>query len=72
MTDKEYLKLVGSRIRALRDESGLSAKEFAGTVNLARATLYRIESGEYSAKIDLLRRIATQHNIELCKLVKEK
>lgn len=49
---------VGSRIRALRIERGLSQERLAEAAGLARHTIYRTELGTHSASLDAVVLIA--------------
>ena len=51
-------KAIGARIRFLREQNGLTQVTFANMVNVERAYLSKIESGERNPSIDMLERIA--------------
>lgn len=44
-------------LREAREASGLTAREIAMALGMARSQLYRIESGECQASFDLARRL---------------
>ena len=51
-------KAIGARIRFLREQNGLTQVSFANMVNVERAYLSKIESGERNPSIGMLERIA--------------
>ena len=69
MTEKTYLKKLGKKIEKKREELGLSVPELADKIELSKVHLYRIEAGEHSTNILILRRIAKNFGIGLDKLV---
>ncbi|MBD5366401.1 MAG: helix-turn-helix transcriptional regulator [Bacteroides sp.] len=52
-------KRIGSRIRAIREEKGIEARDLARLANIDAANLSRIENGKYSVGLDILSKIAT-------------
>ncbi len=50
---------IGNRIRQIREERGIEARDLAQLANIDAANLSRIENGKYSVGIDVLSRIAT-------------
>lgn len=50
---------IGSRIRQIREERCIEARDLAQLANIDAANLSRIENGKYSVGIDVLSRIAT-------------
>lgn len=54
----ELRERIGSKIRSLREEKGIAAKDLAKLVNIDAANLSRIEQGRYSVGLDILSRIA--------------
>lgn len=69
--EKQYLKLIGNRIAALREAKGYSAQDFADKVGIAKAHVYRIEKGEHSTAITILRDIAHELKVDLTEIVKD-
>ncbi len=69
MTEKKYLKELGKRISEKREALGLSAQELAEKIDLSKVHVYRIEAGEHSTNILILRRIAKIFRIGLEDLV---
>ena len=62
--DKERIRL-GSRIKELRKERGMDAKELAQKIGIDAANLSRIEQGRFSVGIDILNKIAGVMNMSL-------
>ena len=58
-------KAIGARIRVLREQNGLTQVTFANMVNVERAYLSKIESGERNPSIDMLERIAGGFDMSL-------
>jgi len=50
---------IGARIRALREERGIEARDLAKLAGIDAANLSRIENGKYSVGFDILTKIAT-------------
>lgn len=55
---KKERQRIGSRIRELREEAGLSQDELAEKTGLKRPNISRIESGRYNTGQDILSKIA--------------
>lgn len=49
---------IGNRIRQIRDERGIEARDLAKLAGIDAANLSRIENGKYSVGIDILSKIA--------------
>lgn len=49
---------IGSRIRQIREEKGVEARDLAKLAGIDAANLSRIENGKYSVGIDILSKIA--------------
>ncbi|ANH83161.1 transcriptional regulator [Niabella ginsenosidivorans] len=49
---------IGKKIRQIREEKGIEAKDLANLANIDAANLSRIEQGKYSVGLDILSRIA--------------
>lgn len=58
-------KAIGARIRFLREQNGLTQVTFVNMVNVERAYLSKIESGERNPSIDMLERIAGGFDMSL-------
>lgn len=50
---------IGNRIRQIREERGIEARDLAKLAGIDAANLSRIENGKYSVGIDILSKIAT-------------
>ena len=50
---------IGSRIKEIREERGIEARELARLIGIDAANLSRIENGRYSVGLDILSKIAT-------------
>ena len=55
----EERKRIGNRIRELRKNKGIDAKELACRIGINSSNLCRIEQGYYSVGIDILTKIAS-------------
>jgi len=49
---------IGKRIRQIREDKGIDAKDLARLANIDAANLSRIEQGKYSVGLDILSRLA--------------
>ena len=58
-------KAIGARLRFLREQNGLTQVTIANMVNVERAYLSKIESGERNPSIDMLERIAGGFDMSL-------
>lgn len=54
----EERKRIGTRIREIREQKGIEAKQLATLTNIDAANLSRIEQGKYSVGLDILTRIS--------------
>lgn len=50
---------IGNRIKVIREERGIEARDLARLVGIDAANLSRIENGRYSVGLDILAKIAT-------------
>ena len=50
---------IGARIRQIREERGIEARDLARLAGIDAANLSRIENGKYSVGLDILSRLAT-------------
>ena len=66
---KEFLRLLGQRIKALRLERGLSQAEVANICGKERQSYQRIELGKVNPTIWYLQHIASALKVELKDLV---
>lgn len=49
---------IGTKIARIRQEAGLSQRDLAARCGIAQSTVYRIEAGKFSPRLDLLENIA--------------
>lgn len=66
----KYLKLLGERIRQLRQAKGISQEELAFKINSARNFIGCIERGEKSPSIYVLYKIASILDVSIDNLTK--
>lgn len=69
MSDSAILDDVGSRLRTLRTERGLTLADLAETTGISVSTLSRLESGQRKATLELLLPISRAHQLTLDDLV---
>ncbi len=69
--DKERER-IGNRIKELRKEQGIDAKELANRIGIDPGNLSRIEQGRFSVGIDILNKIAGVMNMKLDFVPKER
>ena len=50
---------IGKKIRQIREEKGIEAKDLAKLANIDAANLSRIEQGKYSVGLDILSKLAS-------------
>ncbi|MDO6602108.1 helix-turn-helix domain-containing protein [Arenibacter palladensis] len=65
MDSKILLKLVGSRIKELRENNNLSQLQLANEVDLSKTHLGRIERAESNVTVETLNRIAVFFNVPI-------
>ena len=58
MIVSEGRQVLGARVRALRENAGLTQKALAGASGIGRVTLVRLENGKHAPKLGTLRAIA--------------
>ena len=58
-------KLIGVRIRQLRDETGMSQVEFAASIGMARTYFAEVETGKRNVSVMNLARIAAGLGVSL-------
>ncbi|MGY1827255.1 helix-turn-helix domain-containing protein [Blastococcus sp. SYSU DS0541] len=69
MSDDDVLQNVGTRLRALRGESGRTLAEVAGATGISVSTLSRLESGGRRPTLELLLPLARTYGVALDDLV---
>ena len=58
--DKQVERIrIGKKIRQIREEKGIEAKDLARLTNIDAANLSRIEKGKYSVGLDILSKLAS-------------
>lgn len=62
---------IGKKIRAWRDERGLTQNELASRANISRSYLAGVETGKYNPSIDTLNSIAAALNVSTSFLMEE-
>ncbi|MDP2387880.1 MAG: helix-turn-helix transcriptional regulator [Bacteroidota bacterium] len=67
--EDKYLKKLGVKIKALREERGLDQKAFAFDCEIGRTQLHMIENGKTNPRLLTLMKIANALEISLAKLV---
>jgi DNA-binding XRE family transcriptional regulator len=65
MTDKEFLKHLGLKLKCHRIMTDLSVKQVAEKTGIHEATINKMEKGANDFHILTLKRIATVYGIEL-------
>ena len=63
------LQAVGPRLRALRQQRGVTLADLAGTTGISVSTLSRLESGQRRPTLELLLPLARAHQLPLDELV---
>jgi transcriptional regulator with XRE-family HTH domain len=58
MTKENESKKIGSRIRELRLQKGLSQLQLAELTGIKQGNITRIESGRHASRIDIISKIA--------------
>ena len=65
ITEENIRTLVGARLRALREEQGLSTAEVADKAGLAHSHISRIENGKYGLRVDTLHKVVSALGAEI-------
>ncbi|MCP9212383.1 helix-turn-helix domain-containing protein [Streptomyces sp. NEAU-Y11] len=68
-TDDDVLDAVGSRLRALRRDRGITLADLASTTGVSESTLSRLESGQRRPSLELLLPLARIYDVPLDDLV---
>ncbi|GAB3713166.1 helix-turn-helix domain-containing protein [Nocardiopsis nanhaiensis] len=66
---EDVLDVVGSRLRALRRDRGITLADLAVTTGVSESTLSRLESGQRRATLELLLPLARTYGVPLDDLV---
>ncbi len=72
MTESKFLSTLGSRIRKLRTNKGLSLSELAYMCDFEKASLSRIELGKTNTTVLTLCKISKALDIEIKELFEQK
>lgn len=70
MQGPDYRKLLGLRIRKLRDQRGWSQEEFAAICGINRSYMGRIERGELNVTLDSLEKVAKGLSVSVSALLR--
>lgn len=62
---------IGERIRALREQAGLSMRQLGKAAHLTHSHILKIERGELNIPIETLARIAQALNVSLAEVVRK-
>ena len=68
--DKYFIKKVGNRIKALRNEKGLSQDDLSCDANVSRSTISMVETARNDITLSKIKRIAKALDIEPYELLK--
>ncbi|WP_126243505.1 helix-turn-helix domain-containing protein [Chitinophaga rhizosphaerae] len=63
--DDKLLKALGARFKQLREETGMSNREFADHAGIGHAQINRIDTGQVNVSISTLSAIVKQLGISL-------
>lgn len=69
MSKEELLKQIGSRIKQIREEKGITQQELASLCNFEKSNMSRIESGGTNMTVYTLHKIATALEVNLADLM---
>ena len=69
MEKAALLKLLGKRIKAIREQKGVTQQELAALCNFEKSNLSRIEAGRSNVTIHTLNKIATSLKVSISDLV---
>ena len=64
VSEQEYIKFLGVRIRQLREEKNMSQQVLADICNVPKSTIGRLERGEVNPTVKTLLKISSALNIE--------
>jgi XRE family aerobic/anaerobic benzoate catabolism transcriptional regulator len=71
MSETAYLSLLGERVRAWRNEQGLTRKALAAASGVSERYLAQLEAGEGNISVLLLRKVARAMGVPVDQLVRE-
>lgn len=65
MSERDTKRLLGARLKQIREEKGLRAEEVAALVGVSRQHLYNVEKGEFSPSVELLVGLAIAYHVDV-------
>ena len=68
VSEQEFIKFLGVRIRQLREEKNMSQQVLADICNVPKSTIGRLERGEVNPTVKTLLKISIALNIEFIHL----
>ena len=68
VSEQEFIKFLGVRIRQLREEKNISQQVLADICNVPKSTIERLERGEVNPTVKTLLKISKALNIEFIHL----
>lgn len=68
VSEQEFIKFLGVRIRQLREEKNMSQQVLADICNVPKSTIGRLERGEVNPTVKTLLKISKALNIEFIHL----
>ena len=68
VSEQEFIKFLGVRIRQLREEKNMSQQVLADICNVPKSTIGRLERGEVNPTVKTLLKISIALNIEFINL----
>ena len=68
VSEQEFIKFLGVRIRQLREEKNISQQVLADICNVPKSTIGRLERGEVNPTVKTLLKISIALNIEFINL----
>lgn len=69
MKEQVLLKKVAKRIRALREDRGMTQQELAALLDYEKSNLSRLESGKVNIKLSTIYKIAQAFEISMSELL---
>ena len=70
MTEKQFLKKLGLKIKQLRTDKGVSQNAFGLDIDMEKSNISRMEAGRVNPRIGTLKRVAAALSIPLPELLK--
>jgi transcriptional regulator with XRE-family HTH domain len=63
--DRKFLKMLGSRVKAIREEQGISQDQLGYECEMSRVNISRIENGQIGTAVHKLLHIAEALDIDV-------